>query len=145
MYTPIQLEAIKLFGRKDLAEGCIIRDTDDSSYVRYAFDDDNWSPIILQLEWIYKWQYDDIELEDLQDEEEWEILWHIPQLSPDLFRVFWNRWDIIEVKYWFTNNWIIEEDKLIIITDFCKNVIPYNPTIPLLDQPNLAEILNLFK
>lgn len=133
MYTPTQLEAIKLFGRKDLTEGCISIEKD---WTLWKCDiSKEWRTINLP-----EWQRN-----VTSSKMEWEILWHIPQLSPDLFRVFWNRWDIIEVKYWFTNNWIIEEDKLIIITDFCKNVIPYNPTIPLLDQPSLPDIISLFK
>lgn len=32
MFTPIQLEAIKMFGRKDLTEGCWINLRDEDDY-----------------------------------------------------------------------------------------------------------------
>ena len=87
MYTPTQLEAIKLFGRKDLTEGCISIEKD---WTLWKCDiSKEWRTINLP-----EWQRN-----VTSSKMEWEILWHIPQLSPDLFRVFWNRWDIIEVKY----------------------------------------------
>ena len=124
MYTPIQLEAIKLFGRKDLTEGCVSIEKDWTLWkcdVR-----EEWRTINLP-----EWQRN-----VTSSEIEWEILWHIPHLE-DLFRVAFDRGIYISIspeitrvykEFWW------EPIEIVLV-----------PQTPLLDQPSLPEIISLFK
>lgn len=69
-----------------------------------------------------------------------EILWHIPELFPDVARA--TEWTDIDI--WmdtYTKELIASWDSI------WHNIIPYNPTLSLLDQEEeaLASLLNLFK
>lgn len=142
MYTPIQLEAIEMFGRKDLTFWCIVK---VSGYIKNSIKIK--TPLIWSLVkyttphytghcWNYYLKF--------QDKQEimkcWsnfcEILWHIPHLE-DLFRVAEEKWIYISIspeitrvykEFWW------EPIEIVLVT-----------TLPLLDQPNLEEIINLFK
>lgn len=77
-----------------------------------------------------------------------EILWHIPHLE-DVFRLardrkmfYWIKWEYVKEKefeyieyIWFSN------------IDIWEKYIPYNPSIPLLEQPEsvLIELLTKIK
>lgn len=131
MYTPIQLSAIKLFGRKDLTEGCVILEEEMQRHFTVAWVWEvkmYWNPIWVMdwgiPKWPYKWNF--------------EILWHIPHLE-DLFRVAeekgWSYYELFSdrIEFWKA------------VKRWWHRKIPYNPTIPLIDQPSLTEIINLFK
>lgn len=76
-----------------------------------------------------------------------EILWHIPHLN-DLYRVAESKDLIIKIEY----NYLKQEYVWITIDntfweDDIYALIPYNPTLPLIDQEEstLVQLLNLFK
>lgn len=131
MYTPMQLEAIKLFGRKDLTEGCIIY-CPTYEWDKYIFinekniKDATSSEYGIYLQWRYArmtYQY--------------EIIGHEVHLE-DLFRVAEERgWktEILNAESIWYKYCIIIEWKW----------IEYIRTLPLLDQPNLSDIISLFK
>lgn len=128
-YTPIQLEAIRIFGKKDLTEGCTIY-CDTYEWDKYIVID-KWNitdatsakyGIFLKSKyWNWKCTYP------------FEILWHEPHLE-DVFRVVRNSWHSI-----WLNDDAIEFDE-----DF---LIEYSPTLPLLEQSEstLTQLCNLFK
>lgn len=124
-YSAEQLEAIKLFGRKDLSKWLLgIRTTGEPCEYNGEYWESFWH--------------------GLQDKNP-EILWHIPHLE-DLFRVAEEQWRKLDIEYrndrWFEcyTLWIEKAEK-----KNNWNVILYNPSIPLLDQPNLSDIISLFR
>ena len=129
-YSAEQLEAIKLFGRKDLKEGCIIS-TRNNIIGTFVKKEPLVDALSYQWIWIKEKEYPELL---------WEILWHIPHLSPDLFRVGIEKW--FHVSLALQSRW---EYVLSIYGSETQNFYTYNPTLPLLDQPSLPEIINLFK
>lgn len=133
-YTDIQLEAIKVFWRKDLTEGCVVEFNDH--IIRKVY----WK--VWKNHWAEREQFYIIgnRLIEHYFDSDW-ILWHIPNLE-DLFRVAEEKWVYMDIEN--KNNeiniwkWEYENSELLLS-------VPYNPTIPLLDQPSLPDILNLFK
>ncbi len=129
MYTPTQLEAIKLFGRKDLEEWCIVYDSLIKEYVLVASDN------TVLFDW--QWFADIIEHTYYRDNSgRFEILWHVPHLE-DLFRVAEEKGIDFWMEFWYTLR--------VSPKDWTYHEIKYNPTLPLIDQPSLPEIINLFK
>jgi len=140
-YSAEQLEAIKLFGRKDLTEGCIVTlkkkyenpyfsiDTSDTLSVVHI---DNKYECIFRTKWI-RW---DLELWN-QWRKELEIIWHIPHWH-DLFSALRDKW--LESFLW-SESLLIDPDEKI----WKKKNIEVNKYIPLLDQPNLDKIISLLK
>lgn len=140
-YSNVQLDIIRQFGSKELSEGCIVRDLyrDSQPIWKYLCD---WKYF---YEWNI-WFIPDNEMTDWWETENiFEILWHIPELFPDVARVAKEKEMDLECfissftdKYciWFTK-W--PRDAI--------QSIPYNPTLPLIDQEEstLVELLNLFK
>lgn len=149
MYTETQLEAIKLFGKKDLSFGCIV----------YA---DKWVTQKLPLIgtsciiWVTsdEWEIDTIEtyMKPYKDHEwsSWNdslsgfmstytILWHIPHWH-NLFSALRDKW--LESFLWSESLLIDPDEKM-----WKKKNIEVNKYIPLLDQPEatLKELLALFQ
>lgn len=137
MYSPIQLDIIRTFGSKELSEGCIFS---------YKYLDEVWIdkgiwftedsfPIRLEnYRWItWSWKH--------------KILWHIPELFPDVARVTKEK----GMKVSYLGNLMINTNKVIKRTntsiEFETFNIPYNPTLPLINQEEstLVQLLNLFK
>ena len=131
MYTPLQLNIIRLFGRKELTEGIIIK---------Y---DDEYFKLMTEIEW---W----IAVDSIQyyrnlalyfGEDEFEILWHIPHLE-DVFRVAEEKW----LSYTLFGGRIINH--IVFHIDDDNDVkITIAPTLPLLEQSEdtLTQLCNLFK
>ena len=131
MYTPIQLEAIKLFGRKDLTEGCVSIEKDWTLWkcdVR-----EEWRTINLP-----EWQRN-----VTSSEIEWEILWSEPHLFPDVAKKLREKGYNLEVLQWDTLTSIIRISRW----DIKKpQIIEYKPCLPLLEQPQAMEqLLSLTK
>lgn len=135
-YTETQLEAIRLFGKKDLTKWNICLMNNKNKLFPDAED------TLLTFFWFVDWEYFFID-EHLNQysryTENFEILWHIPHLE-DLFRVADEKWKIMEVR-----NTLYSRIELFTKDNPFPLCVPYNPTIPLLDQPNLAEIISLFR
>lgn len=130
-YTETKLEAIKILGKKDLTFGCIVSQGWDE-YQIFNFSDRfknarYWDNEEEEAMMIMNWGY--------------KILWHIPHLE-DLFRVAEEKKLNIslEMEYDGTHALYISW-----WDDDGDTTIPYSPTLPLLDQPSLPDILNLFK
>lgn len=131
MYTPIQLEAIKLFGKKDLTEGCLVFQP-EYDYT-FKIPEDEWDLMVAMRNW-FRWTT----ILEISESKVWfEILWHIPELFPDVYVAMKNKWDDIinfdkYPEWWrlYFRFW---------------HIIPYNPTLSLLDQPSLPQIISLFK
>ena len=142
-YSPIQLSAIKLFGKKDLSFGCVLelkeKEDWDVNYFYVCKSDFDWDTVFAKTK--EKW-YEDCTLEF--DRSEYEILWHEPHLE-DVFRVAEDKKKRITIEYY--TQW----PHLIInpIEVNLKNPerIEYNPTLPLLEQSEetLTQLINLFK
>lgn len=159
MYTPIQLEAIKLFGRKDLTEGCrIVRknyweiDWKKRFWPRYGHiwvvssKQDLWWA--LGVFWEDTGTYSCTEFshcilnQKLENgENEYEILWHIPHLE-DVFRLADEKeWyiEIIWTELLFWNELWIQKDSM--------RLELYAPALPLLEQSEetLTQLIDLFQ
>lgn len=135
-YTPTQIELIKTFWKKELSEGCKVICNDES--IKTVLENSEF--------WFYiqpNWISDGYICYENEDIEMWisEILWHIPEIFPDVAREILNKFQkdsIISVSEWKINfclwKWGMHE-------------IPYNPTLSLIDQEEstLVQLLNLFK
>lgn len=144
MYTPTQLEAIKIFGRKDLTDWCIITGLCLDSYWelkerRLCRKTYAWYYLVAS----HKWNFHD-NCWSVHKPSSIEILWHEPHLE-DVFRVAkekkFHYIDITHLSDWTHElcfAWTGETD------DEC---IPYNPTITLLEQSEstLQQIISLFE
>lgn len=128
-YTPIQLDIIQVFGRKELSKWLIILKERISEIIAIDY----------EREWFYRM------IDDWENTFSWsikwaEILWHIPHLE-DVFRVAEEKlWDDYEIRisnksiYFFSRSkWAFE--------------YPYKRWTPLIEQPEsvLIQLLNLFK
>ena len=148
MYTPTQLEAIRIFGRKDLTEGCLIRI--QSKYpswamMEYWWDEDAWDydDVIRKINEDEELNYDcyEITINDISANEDddmiFTILWHEPHLE-DVFRVSKEKWVMINLSR-DSNNWF---ELFVWMKHF-----PYNPTITLIEQSEetLKQLISLFK
>ena len=146
MYTPTQLESIKIFGRKDLSFGCIFKYWD--IYTRYCYP---WTSFHI----VQKLNADTYAIWN-EDFKKIEILWHEPHLE-DVFRVAKNKWKIIDkwTEYWIVDFciWWHYRNELSIVfqwwfnNDFHKDKIMYNPTLQLLEQSEetLNKLISLFE
>lgn len=133
MYTDIQLEAIRLFWRKDLEFWLLFLSEKNKRILRYIWKD-SWQ-YALSCEYS-KWHIL-LFVESLNGA---EILWHIPHLEDLLKRIKdWNSIYQVEPNSIWLSIWSDEREE-----EFWKE-IPYNPTLPLLDQPSLPDIINIFK
>lgn len=138
-YTPLQIEIIKKFGRKELTEGCTIlsQDTpDDNRILRLIrkFSED-WECFINEMWDICHYK-----------SSEFKILWHLPHLE-DIFRVaeeeLWKIWvsDVNKIE------WAIRGYSIVFIRPYESWITPYSPTLPLIeqDETTLSQLLSLFK
>lgn len=133
MTTPIQLEAIKIFGRKELSRWCFLKV--------------NWI-ITICTDWPYyenEWKLYARNYEKSPEEniiEDFEILGNLPHLE-DLFRVAKERWFAC---IWMWQFPLSTEYFMSVQKNIWESVeIDFNPDVSLLDQHNLEEIINLFK
>lgn len=113
-YTPTQLEAIKIFGSKELSFGCIVKMFDNRWFMTFL----DFANLFGKTDVLSFYSI------ETKKAEEWfeEILWHIPHLE-DVFRVAEEKWK----KLFVTSRWIFFwEDRY--------RVIPFNPTLQLLEQ-----------
>lgn len=135
MYTPIQLEAIKIFGRKDLTEGCLLQNKKSLIIYKHSWVNLN-NKNIYYFDW-YEHSYfyqDDLIF--------FEILWHIPELFPDVAQSIQAKWYNLELSKIDTIESVIKITRW----DIKRPIkIPYRKLIPLLDQPSLPDIISLFK
>lgn len=77
---------------------------------------------------------------DMDDNiDEFEILWHEPHLFPDVARVVKEKEAYIKID---TFRWLLYVSKY--GTWETNQGIKYSPTLPLLSQPHLSELVNLF-
>ena len=130
--TPLQIEIIKKFGRKELTEGCIFSHS-SGRYMTYICD---W------------WRTDVIYFLDRNRVETYEypsiyfeILWHLPHLE-DIFRVA----EESGLSYTLFGGRIISSIQFHINDD--KDIImAYEPSLPLIeqDESTLSQLLSLFK
>ena len=137
MYTQTQLEAIRIFGRKDLISWCYTLEKNWTMWHCW-----NWEWKICytkQWDWWYSSSYWD---------HMWEILWHEPHLE-DVFSLmtqkmfYWSYRKVYEIEWYsFDEWWEIDVWDSSIFWH-----IPYNPTIPLLKQSEstLQQLISLFK
>ena len=130
-YTETQLEAIRLFGKKDLSDWCY---TLEKNWTMWHCWNWEWKKCYNS-----KWEWG---LSSDYWENMWEILWHEPHLE-DVFRVAEERWFTFDLINFWT-----KQPRLTSIIPSNENFnIPYNPTLPLLSQPEetLTQLINLFK
>lgn len=136
-YTETQLEAIKMFGRKDLSFGCIFS---GHEYVNH----DLWEELKIEI------CVNETESKNFEPRfcigSEWkeyciyEILWHIPHLE-DLFRLAEEEEIIVEIR-----EFPREEHTMITFQRHpMYKQFPYIRSKSLLDQPNLSDIISLFR
>lgn len=137
-YTETQLEAIKILGKKDLSFGCIYYPNTDDFAEPYFYVEE-WVWVQVKSWWLIHDSSYEIEVMNSLDV---SILWHIPHLE-DLFRVAGEKWKRITIEYYTQWPHLIFNPIEVNLRN--PDRIPYNPTLPLLDQPNLSDILNLFK
>ena len=102
MYSQLDLELIRIFGKKELTEGCWINLQDEDDY-----DDDGHickltQPSEYDEKWYYLiyphtpyWATDSIHIQKDKDSI-FEILWHLPTLE-DIFRVAEEKWLILSM------------------------------------------------
>ena len=138
-YTPTQLEIIKIFWKKDLSFGCLIRKEKwkwfkiaNISDIKYP----DWKTCYKQAKWY--WVHWKFYQPKFKTELDFEILWHIPHLE-DVFRVAEEKWWKCEIldseSIWYKNCIII------------KWVwIEFNPTLLILEQSEetLKQLITLF-
>lgn len=146
MYTPTQLSAIKIFGKKDLTEGCIVRV--QSKYPSWSMYDDVIRKINEDEELTYNFYHISINhiSKNKDDDMIFTILWHEPHLE-DVFRVAGKKWLIITVQYNYSKREYIgitfDDNK----AEWIWEPIEYNPTLSLLEQSEetLTQLISLFK
>lgn len=126
MYTELQLQFIRRFGRKDLEFGCIVLS-------------DNWYWITVKCIWhgdiFNKWKsYQEHPTDDFSDDIK-EILGHEPHLFPDVARAVLGIGHISVSASWVINVYTKNDHK----------TFDYNPTLPLLQQESvMQQLLDLF-
>ena len=137
MYTDLQLEAIKLFGRKDLTEGCISIEKDWTLWkcdVR-----EEWRTINLP-----EWQRN-----VTSSEIEWEILWSEPHLFPDVAKKLKEKGYLMQIAWLLgsgdtINSYILINSHKLFTWE--TQEIPFDPCLPLLEQSQVMEqLLSLIK
>jgi len=135
-YSAEQLEAIRIFGRKDLTDGCIVR-KEKWKWFKIANIQDvkypDWKTYYKQAKWY--WVHWKFYQPKFKTESDFEILGHKVHLE-DLFRVAEERGWLVEIKWWLLS---------IHFKDRTYTSCKYEWSAPFLEQPSLPEILNLFK
>ena len=136
--TPLQIETIKKFGRKELMAGCIFKYWD-----YYSFYCHPWTSFHI----VQKLNADTYAIWN-EDFRKIEILWHLPHLE-DIFRVAKDKdFDLFQVVY-HDKMWSTESQQgIFVIDNMGKSVrITYNSTLPLIEQDEsiLSQLLSLFK
>lgn len=126
-YSPIQLESIRIFGKKDLTDWC---HTLEKNWTMWHCWNWEWKKFYnSKWEWWISSDY---------WEHMWEILWHEPHLFPDVARVVEERWWLLEIKWGLLT---------ITFPDRTYTSCKYLTTLPLLEQSEetLTKLINLFK
>ena len=154
-YSKTQLDIIKAFGSKELSEGCLMEIFHTDLVHREMWWDDYetsvsnciiWKYISWFSESIFDFYYDENIFNiktfwECWETNSYEILWHIPELFPDVARVAKEKWIIIRI---WSNETIIYG---FIYKSESTFRITYNSTLPLIEQEEstLTQLLNLFK
>lgn len=127
-YSPIQLEAIKIFGRKDLTEWCLV-----NHWFSYNPEID-WEKQIWKIK-TYDWRRWAM-LFDWFNVDDFEILWHEPHLE-DVFRVAKEKWYFVK----------LQSDEIYFYTYQHDESFKFISSLPLLEQSEdtLTQLINLFK
>lgn len=146
--TEIQLDIIRTFGSKELSEGCLVNFYWDSyrweeiHTLKYLFSP-NWDGFyfnnLSQDVWIWlEYRLHIFEEEELDDQ--YEILWHIPELFPDVARELSKNWYVLELLKVDTIRSVLKISRY----DMKKDIlIPYKKLIPLIDQDEQLTLLPL--
>lgn len=156
MYTPTQLEIIKIFWKKDFTEWCLVWEFDNQNAFGYKiisyekFDCPvEWDSEFIRLISFHRkkelYQYDSREWNSNKIIKflKYNVLWHIPTLE-DIFIVAHDREYYCEIVQ-SRNEYDVYY--LIIHTKWEEESIEYNPTIPVLEQSEytLKQLISLFK
>ena len=126
-YTETQLKAIRLLWKKDLSFWCLIFRKEKQIIHQMDSHDmpcDEWEI------WRERGNAEPYLLT-----KDFEILWHECHIE-DLFRVAEKKGWLVEIKWWLLS---------IHFKDRTYTSCKFEWSIPLLDQPNLSDIINLFK
>ena len=133
MYTPTQLEVIRIFGKKDLSFGCWLFIQNPDWYAQYIEEIDAWNGFtIMSATYGYSVLNDKSDI--LKD---WNIIGHIPHLE-DVFRVAFDNGKSLEI--WKSDEWYS------LCFSQYKRIL-YNPDITLIEQSELTlqQLISLFK
>jgi len=152
-YTPTQLDIIRVFGRKDISNGLQI-DISEHRCETCSPSEYCWNKIhhylsldknlLFEVDW---YEYTIQSFQEIYSYENptmsMEILWHIPEIFPDVAMVAEKRnWSVsILAKTDDTYEvWVSGSRKL-------PDIIKYNPILPLIEQleATLIELLTIFK
>lgn len=145
MYSQLDLELVRIFGTKELTEGCWINLQDEDDY-----DDDGHickltQPSEYDEKWYYLiyphtpyWATDSIHIQKDKDSI-FEILWHIPHLE-DVFRVAEEKNIKIEIDTGFKYS-------IYLTVDDIQRDIAYNFSSTLLEQSEETKqaLISLFE
>ena len=158
-YSKTQLDIIKAFGSKELSEGCLMEIFHTDLVHREMWWDDYetsvsnciiWKYISWFSESIFDFYYDENIFNiktfwECWETNSYEILWHIPELFPDVARELQKQWYVLELLKIDTIKSVLK----ISWYDMKKDIlIPYKKLIPFIDQDEqltLIPLLNLFK
>lgn len=138
MYAPTQLEAIRIFGKKELNAWCIAKwkwQENVTDIIAYRIWDTLW------VVTYYEWNGVNVERIEEFSIDEYEILWHEPHLE-DVFRVADEKEILFDIEKHGLEKWYC----LYFYTPYTNN-IEYNPTLQLLEQSEstLQQLISLFK
>lgn len=129
-YTDIQIEAIKIFWRKDLTVGCLIRSKND-----FQTEWNYYHKWTITMIWVWNRTWDDFFWNT-----EIEVLWHQPHIE-DIFIECHNKWIVCECYISNISKWY----KIFFEKEWDLESVEYNQWLYLLEQPYLSDIISLFK
>lgn len=131
MYSPLQIELIRLLGSKELSEGCFIEQKEFNYFFKIE-DQDDIMVAVKNWFWFKK-------VSDIDNSNEFEIFWHLPTLE-DLFIKAEEKGFSIDLIYF----WRCQPS---LIPSHYNSNIPYNPKLKPYQQTEetMQEILTLFK
>ena len=134
MYTDLQIDFIRAFGDKELKEGCLIKTVEDYGTIFHYRDISwPWAPEMSDIRARY-YVKDDPRIHTWS---RWmrkpEILWSEPHIFPDVAKVLTEKGATMLI----TNEYIC----IAWIWKHENNTIPFDPCLPLLEQPQVMEKL----
>ena len=130
MYSQLDLELVRIFGKKDLTEGCIAKwkwQENVTDIIAYRIWDTLW------VVTYYEWNWVNVERIDEFSIDEYEVIWHIPHLE-DIFRVAKENGKLVEIDSQFN------ELTLYHINQYgeheTERFFPYDSTLLPTEQPS---------